>query len=151
VKVKAKILDWLKRTQKATGALAGAVGVLASATFLPEPWGGYVAIAGVVLTWLLTYFLPYVQKAVEGFPDELPELPESEPEPGDDTPTAFVGHVLGAVSTDTVEIEKITLPPAPATTVGIPVVEVDDARQLDDPAVTVDEILDRLVAERATV
>lgn len=144
--MKAKILDFLKRTQKALGALAGAVTVLASATFLPEPVNSYVAIAGVIATWVLTYFLPYVEKTVETFPDVEP-APEPAPVAVDDTPTAIVGHLL-APTTDTVEIEKITLPPAPASTVGIPVVEVDDGRQLDDDGLTVDEILDRLDAER---
>lgn len=158
--MKAKIIEFVRRTQKATAALAGAVGVLTSATFLPAPWGQYAAIASVFLTWGLTYFFPYVEKTVQDFPfDQADWIPAPELEIADKTPTAFVGHLL-APSTDTVEIEAVTLPPAPATTIGIPLVEVDDdhGRVVRDeyedevPAddqQTVDEILDRLSRENA--
>lgn len=128
--MKTKILTFLKGTQKATGALLGAAGVLGSMTFLAEPYGRYVAIASVVLTWVATYFLPYVSKTVETFPDEI----------------VHEGEI--------VEPETVEIPVQYVDTVGIPLIEQKpepDTAPVDYSGMTVDEIIARLDAERATV
>jgi hypothetical protein len=148
VTLQTKILDFVKRTQKALGALAGATGVLASATFLPAPWGSYVAIAGVILTWALTYLLPYVQKAVEGFPEDQPvDQLDDAPEPVQETPVTPVAPVTGViVEPPTVEYAAVTVD-TPEPTIGIPVIEGDDASDIPTGRLSVDAILSRLTAE----
>lgn len=160
--MKAKILDFLKRTQKATAALAGAVGVFGAATWLPESYGYYVAIAAVFLTWLLTYVFPYVGKMVEEFPEEWDSFPEADlsehydalaewekelltkwDDDEDETPTVLVGEVLDPFPS-TVEIPKVN----PEDTAGIPVIEGEGA-PVD--GLTVDDILYRLRGEGQNV
>lgn len=138
--MKAKVLGFLKGTLKASTALLGAASAVSAATFVPAPYNQYAALAVVVLTWVVTYFVPFLQETVETFPedaaDELVRLAEEDGlyELEDVLPTTM----LGAVTTDTVEIPKVSMPPAPAATVGIPLVEAETS---------VDEILDRLREE----
>lgn len=146
--MKKKILTFLKTTQKATAALAGAVGVLSAATFLPDPYGHYVAIAGVFLTWALTYFFPYVEKTVESFPVGEADWPELDLRAWEKeiNEQAVQGDVLppretpayGAVRTDTSEMPAIR--PLVEDTQGIEVIEGPDARE----GLTVDDIIYRL-------
>lgn len=128
--MKTKIVMFLKTTQKATAALVGASGVLASMTFLPEPWGHYVAMASVVLTWLATYFLPYVTEAVESFPDSEP----------------LEGEIIEPTTDE--------IPSVSDDTQGIPVIEGEAHPEWKPPftgALRVEDVLRRLTTERASV
>lgn len=132
--MKRTILDFLARTQKATAAVAGGVSILASATFLPAPWGLYAASAGLVLTWLLTYFFPYVEKAVEEFPFGTMPV-ESAPIEGE------------IIEPETDEIPAQQNEP----TRGIPVIEGERAEFVPPftGAVSVQQVLERLAAEKS--
>lgn len=132
------IILFLARTKKATAALLSAATAVSSATFIPEPWNYYAATLAVILTWLVTYAVPFVDSIVEAdVPGEAPVEPAT-----DEIAEAPVTPVTGEVSEPpTVEIPRISAVP---DTVGIPVVEGDDARPFGP---TVDDILDRLKAE----
>lgn len=149
--MKTKILDFLKRTQKATGALVGALAVLSSATFLPAPYSTYASVASVIVTWVVTYFLPYVEQAVQGFPDDqlvdqLDDAPVT-----DEVPVTRVAPVTGEiVEPPTVEYAAIT-PDMLDPTAGIPVVEGDVAEGfIPEGRLSVDDILSRLDAEEGS-
>lgn len=135
--MKHKILNFLKETQKATAALLGAASVLGTATFLPAPWGHYVALATVVLTWLATYCLPYVSKAVESFPDDESA---SGPEP-------LTGEIIEPATAEIPVAVSID-------TAGIPVIEGPSDPNWSPPftgALRVEDVLARLTAERVIV
>ena len=140
--MKRKILNFLRTTQKATAAVAGGVSILASATFLPSPWNYYLGVAGLVLTWLLTYFFPYVEKTVSEFSEDFPAS-----EPADDLGKPIEGTIIEP-PTD----EFAAIPPVP-NTVGIPVIEghvvnpIPEHRKPFTGALSVDEILARLRTE----
>lgn len=128
--MKTKILTWLQTTQKATGAMLMGATTLATATFIPAPYNLWAASAVVLLTWVVTYALPFVQTLVQTFPEDAVQPSEPAPEP------VAEGEVT---EPPTEEIPVVTL-----DTVGIPVVEGDDARHV----LTVDDVLARLAAEQ---
>lgn len=132
IELKNKILRWLTSTQKATAGALGAATAVASATFIPQPYNGWAALAVVVLTWVVTYVLPFVEQAVESFPEDVVQPSESPVEP------VAEGEV---VEPPTEEIPVVHL-----DTVGIGVVEGQDGRHV----LTVDDVLARLAAEQGT-
>jgi hypothetical protein len=154
----AKITLFLRRTQKATAALVGALSVFASATFIDGPVAAYVSLACVVGTWLLTYVFPYVLETLETV-EEWPGITDdfdwsqinvpvtSEPvssEPVRSEPVS--GELLGPERTDTVELHALS-----ETTVGIPVIEGEDSGVRPYPGPTVEDILNRIAAERRII
>lgn len=139
--VKTKILDFLKRTQKATGALVGALSVLGAATFLPAAVATYVGLGCVIGTWLLAYVFPYVQKAVETFP--LEDVADEFGVELDDDPEPIEGEIIEPIT------EEIPIPRSDTT--GIPVVEGESAPDYRPAGPTVEEIITRLRSEGTTV
>lgn len=143
---KSKIADFLTRTQKATAALAGAAAAVSAATFVPAPWGGYAAMAGIVLTWVLTYVFPFVSEAVEAFPDDelVPEKLEDFDRTSSEAGEPLEGEIIEP-ETDVIPVQ------AADDTAGIPVIEGDFPTAPFVPpftgAIRLDDILARLAAE----
>lgn len=125
--MKTKILNWIKTTQKATAAALGAASMLAAASFVPEPYKGWAAGAVIILTWVVTYAVPFVTQMVETAP-----IPD-------------VAPVTGEV----IEPETTEIPIVVPDTNGIPVVEGADSGTRPYPGPTVDQILNRLAAEQS--
>lgn len=154
---KSKIVDFLTRTQKATAALAGAAAAVSAATFVPAPYGGYAAMAGVILTWVLTYVFPFVEEAVEAFPVDAVSsvaLEDFEQTSGDvdHSPAKSAEPLEGEIiEPDTEEIPVVSAD----DTNGIPVIEGDFPTAPFVPpftgAIRLDDILERLAAEGNTV
>lgn len=137
--MKQKVLTFLKTTLKATSTLLSAATAVSAATFVPEPWNGYAAAAVVVLSWVVTYFVPFLTQTVETFPEEV--WPDEAGEP------VVHNEILEAegeiVEPLTVEMEALP----PVDTVGIPVIEGETAESYDPGGPTVEEIINRLIAE----
>lgn len=141
---------FLKTTLKAWSALFGALSVLASATFIPEPYNAYVALAFAVATWATTYVVPYVQKAAEVVPDDFDwdSLTEADwAAVGDswaDDPE--IEHVVQAFEPDAIiepeTVEMAVVPPV--DTDGIPVIEHEN---LSPEPNSVEGIIQRLIDE----
>lgn len=141
IELRNKILNWLKTTQKATAGALGAATAVASATFIPQPYNGYAAFAVVVLTWLVAYGLPFVQTAVEAFPEDVVQPSES---PAEAVTTEIPVQVLDPVSG---ELHELSSTAAYIDTAGIPVVEGADTGERSHPGPTVEDILTRLRQE----
>lgn len=150
--MKTKIVGFLRSTQKATAALLGAATAVASATFIPEPYNHYASVAVVVLTWLATYLVPYLTKAVDEWPDD--EL-DWGPEMSDEEWNALLADLVAAPESPVEPVlEGDLLDPYPSTveipviahTAGIPVIEGEGA---EVEGLTVDELINRLASEDA--
>lgn len=146
--MKAQIVDFLVRTQKATAALLGAATAASTATFVPPPWNGYAATVAVALTWLLTYAIPFVSKAVQALP-----FAEPASDPDHKVSSAIEVQVVeddAPLVGEVIEPTTVGIPVQRATTTqGIPVVEGE--RTFVPPftgAISVDEILARLQTEQ---
>jgi hypothetical protein len=154
---RATILSFIVRTQKATAAALMGATALASATFIPAPYSLWAASAVVVLTWLVTYVVPFVAKAVEAFPEEqikIGNLDEdrtasqtADPEPADlgpePEPEVLTGEIIEP------ESDVIEIPVTP--TVGIPVFDQPSTAPFVPPftgAIRVEDVLARLAEER---
>lgn len=135
--MKSKVLSFLARTLKATTAMVGAATAVASASFVPEPYDKWAAGAVIVLTWIATYFVPYVTKLVESTPDDW--WPEEDHQPTAPVPTVVEPDMIEDPFPETSPITAIDI-----DTAGIHVIEGADARPV---GTRVDDILDRLRAE----
>lgn len=153
---KSTITGFLTRTQKATAALAGAAAAVSAATFIPAPWGGYAAMAGVVLTWVLAYVFPFVQEAVEAFPDDVVSTGGSIENLEDFDQTSDVEEPSPAKSAEPlvgeiIEPETDEIPiVVEDDTAGIPVIDGEPTLPFVPPftgAIRVSDVLARLAAE----
>src|SRR4051794_38473496 len=99
-----KIKDFAVRTQKATAAMLAAATAVSAATWLPlpDPWRAYVAAAVVILTWVVPYAVPFVQKVAETFRDE---------------------EVADVFEGDIIDPQTEEIPAVSGETAGIPVIE----------------------------